>query len=163
MRLSYVHRGEVITLETEQQSGVLRVRLPDSSEHEVRARMVEEGVVEIDHEAHIHRIPFARTSGGIQFSFKGNVHEFTPHTPGRKIEKAQQSGALVAPMSGAVADVLVKVGEVVGAYQPLVVIEAMKVLATVESHHAGTVSRLHVAKGERVDAGAVLVEITTSP
>ena len=161
MRVSYVHRGESVTLDVEQQPGGLSVRLPDSSEQEIGARFAGNGLLEIEHANRTLRIPYARTTAGIQLSFEGRIYEFTPHTPGQKKEaEANHSGELAAPMAGAVADVLVKTGDTVAAYQPLVVIEAMKVLATVESPHAGTVTRLHVAKGDRVEHGASLVDLT---
>src|SRR5688500_2652541 len=139
MRLEYVHRGEVIRLETEEHSGALRVRLPDSSENEIKARTVEDGIVGIECDDRTYRIAFARTAGEIRISYNGCVYEFTKHAQGRKIEGGKShSGELVAPMTGAVADVLVGIGEEVAAYQPLVVIEAMKVLATIESPQAGT-------------------------
>jgi pyruvate carboxylase subunit B len=66
-------------------------------------------------------------------------------------------------MTGSVADVLVKEGDSVQAYQPMAVVEAMKVLATLEAPIAGEVARIHVSKGDRVDHGALLIEIRQIP
>jgi biotin carboxyl carrier protein len=63
-------------------------------------------------------------------------------------------------MVGVVADVSVAVGDRVAAYQPVAVVEAMKVLATLESPFAGVVAAVHAKKGDPIEHGAPLVEIT---
>jgi propionyl-CoA carboxylase alpha chain len=68
-------------------------------------------------------------------------------------------GSLVAPMPGAVLRVLVEVGDAVVAEQPLVVLEAMKMEHTVASPGTGSVTELHVAAGQQVDAGMVLAVV----
>jgi biotin carboxyl carrier protein len=65
-------------------------------------------------------------------------------------------------MVGVVADVLVREGQAVDAYQPLVVVEAMKVMATVEAPFAGTVKAVHVRKNQRVVYGEPVVELVSS-
>lgn len=66
---------------------------------------------------------------------------------------------LVAPMPGLVVRVLVAVGDVVQAGQPLVVMEAMKMENELRAAAAGTVTALPVAPGAAVDKGAVLVAL----
>jgi biotin carboxyl carrier protein len=63
-------------------------------------------------------------------------------------------------MVGVVAGVSVAVGDRVAAYQPVAIVEAMKVLATLEAPFAGIVAAVHVKKGDAVEHGAPLVEIT---
>jgi biotin carboxyl carrier protein len=50
-------------------------------------------------------------------------------------------------------------GEAVTTRQPLLVLEAMKMETPVVSPHDATVRRLHVAEGDQITAGAVLVEL----
>ncbi len=66
---------------------------------------------------------------------------FSPCPANRKSNsnRKRSSGALIAPMSGIVVEVKVTVGQTVEAAQPLVVVEAMKVYATVEAPFAGHV------------------------
>jgi len=71
---------------------------------------------------------------------------------------AEQS-AITAPMPGTVIRVLVERGAEVAARQPLVVIEAMKMETPLVSPRAGTVRAVHVAEGDRVAGGAVLVDL----
>jgi len=66
---------------------------------------------------------------------------------------------VVAPMPGTVIRVEVEVGTEVQARQALVVLEAMKMEIPVHSPFEGTVKTVHVAAGDRVAGGALLVEL----
>jgi biotin carboxyl carrier protein len=66
---------------------------------------------------------------------------------------------LVAPMPGKVVRVLVKPGDVVGARQAIVVVEAMKMENELRASRDGTVSEVHAHEGISVDAGALLIVI----
>ncbi|MDX6507958.1 MAG: 3-methylcrotonyl-CoA carboxylase alpha subunit, partial [Gaiellaceae bacterium] len=71
---------------------------------------------------------------------------------------AEQS-SLSAPMPGTVIRVLVAAGDRVEPRQPLVVLEAMKMETPVVSPYAAVVHAVHVAEGDRVAGGMVLVEL----
>ena len=62
-------------------------------------------------------------------------------------------------MPGTVIKVLVAEGQTVTARQPLVVLEAMKMETPLTSPYDATVRTVHVAEGDRVAGGAVLVEL----
>ncbi|MBF7728947.1 sodium-extruding oxaloacetate decarboxylase subunit alpha [Pseudomonas sp. N040] len=78
---------------------------------------------------------------------------------GNKRKQASAPGDVSTSMPGNIVDVLVKVGEVVKAGQALLISEAMKMETEVPAPIAGTVKAVHVAKGDRVNPGDVLVEI----
>src|SRR5579871_3248136 len=167
MRLTFQHDADLITLNAEPAGEGWRVRLPDGTEHLVTLQRLPDDVIEIMERedptatstviggaARAWRIPFARTEQDLLFSYGGQAFAFTPATDrpaGGSHRRA--SGALTAPMVGVVADVLVQAGQTVEAYQPLVIIEAMKVMATVEAPFAGTVTAVHVQKSQRVEHG----------
>jgi acetyl/propionyl-CoA carboxylase alpha subunit len=74
----------------------------------------------------------------------------------------QQTGApstLTAPMPGTVIRIAVTPGEAVAARQPLVVLEAMKMETPVVAPYDAVVEAVHVAEGDRVAGGTVLVEL----
>jgi len=73
-------------------------------------------------------------------------------------ERAEQS-TVTAPMPGTVIKVLTEPGAHVAARQPLVVLEAMKMETPLVSPYDATVRAVHVAEGDRVAGGAVLVEL----
>jgi len=73
------------------------------------------------------------------------------------------SGTVTAPMPGTVIRVLVEVGEHVEARQTLCVLEAMKMETPLISPYEANVSAVHVVEGDRVAAGALLVELESAP
>jgi acetyl/propionyl-CoA carboxylase alpha subunit len=75
------------------------------------------------------------------------------HGPG------SESSTVVAPMPGTVIRVLVAAGDRVQHRQPLVVLEAMKMETPLVSPYAAAVTAVHVAEGDRVAGGTVLVEL----
>ena len=77
-------------------------------------------------------------------------------------EKLAPAGSLLASMPGLVRRVLVEVGAVVTAGQPLLVLEAMKMEQTVAAPAAGVVAELRAKAGEQVAAGQVLAVVETS-
>lgn len=78
---------------------------------------------------------------------------------GGKRKQASAPGDVSTSMPGNIVDVLVKVGDVVKAGQAVLISEAMKMETEVQAPIAGTVKAVHVAKGDRVNPGDVLVEI----
>jgi len=79
----------------------------------------------------------------------------------RFVDPAEQvaSGSLLAPMPGTVVSVAVEPGQQVGAGQPVLVLEAMKMQHTVSAPHAGTVTEIDVKPGAQVAAGEVLAVV----
>jgi 3-methylcrotonyl-CoA carboxylase alpha subunit len=69
-------------------------------------------------------------------------------------------GSLLTPLPGTVVAVHVSSGEQVERGAPLLTIEAMKMEHTVTAPYAGTIERIPFGLGDRVAAGAVLVEIS---
>jgi propionyl-CoA carboxylase alpha chain len=93
----------------------------------------------------------------VQSSLGSSSHIVVPRFSDPALVHA--AGSLTAPMPGAVVRVLVDVGAVVVAGQPLVVLEAMKMEHTVAAPADGTVTTVGVTAGQQVDAGTVLVVV----
>ncbi len=72
---------------------------------------------------------------------------------------AAESSSVVAPMPGTVIRVHARAGDHVGAGDPLVVLEAMKMETPLRSPYDATVLAVHVEEGARVAGGALLVEL----
>jgi acetyl/propionyl-CoA carboxylase alpha subunit len=70
-----------------------------------------------------------------------------------------EQSSVVAPMPGTVIKLLVGAGDEVRARQPLVVLEAMKMETPLASPYAAKVRAVHVAEGDRVAGGALLIEL----
>ncbi|MBX9713109.1 MAG: acetyl/propionyl/methylcrotonyl-CoA carboxylase subunit alpha [Pseudomonadaceae bacterium] len=78
-------------------------------------------------------------------------------------QNAASSGAVKAPMDGAIVDVLVSEGERVSKGQLLVVLEAMKMEHPMKAGVDGTVRRIGISKGDQVKNRQLLVEIEAGP
>lgn len=79
----------------------------------------------------------------------------------RSIERSSGEGdrRVRAVMSGIVREVLVAQGDAVVAGQVVLILEAMKMENEVKAEAAGTVQALHVAAGQTVEQGVVLMEL----
>lgn len=67
--------------------------------------------------------------------------------------------AVTCPLPGVIIAVKVNVGDAVKAGQEVAVLEAMKMENSIEATHDGTVTAIHVAKGDSVLEGATVVTI----
>jgi pyruvate carboxylase subunit B len=86
------------------------------------------------------------------------LNDFVAGT-GSKRQQASGPGDVSTSMPGNIVEVLVKVGDRVKAGQAVLISEAMKMETEVQAPIAGTVKAVHVAKGDRVNPGDVLIEI----
>ena len=69
------------------------------------------------------------------------------------------SGKIIAPIPGTVFTVDVSEGDSVSAGDKLLVLEAMKMENVIYADRDGRVNAIHVKKGDKVEAGQLLVEI----
>lgn len=69
------------------------------------------------------------------------------------------AGSVVTDSAAIVTEIHVKVGQVVAADDPLVTVEAMKMLAVLRAPHDGTVEQVFASTGQSVAAGQVLVAL----
>ena len=70
---------------------------------------------------------------------------------------AEDSGGFKAPMNGTVVQVLVCVGDQVGAGDTLVIMEAMKMEHAIKAPVSGTVNEIYFGEGDLVDGGVDLI------
>ncbi|HSK32975.1 MAG TPA: biotin/lipoyl-containing protein [Propionicimonas sp.] len=73
--------------------------------------------------------------------------------------QAASANAVVAPLAGSVAKILVEEGEEIASGQVLLILEAMKMETEITAPKAGTVARILVEKGTAVQAGEGLIEL----
>lgn len=82
--------------------------------------------------------------------------------PVQAASKPAASGAgkaVTSPLPGVIIGIKVNVGDTVKAGQEVAVLEAMKMENSIEATHDGTVTAIHVAKGDSVLEGAAVVTI----
>lgn len=87
------------------------------------------------------------------------VQETTPE-PASQVTAPTGTGTTIeAPMPGNIIDVTVNVGDVVTENQCLLILEAMKMENEIVAPTNGTITGVHVAKGDAVDVGQILITI----
>lgn len=101
--------------------------------------------------------------GRILVAVEGRVYEFSTAQDGRGRERKSQAGGwepeIRSPMPGKILEVRASQGDEVEANQTLVVLEAMKMENTLASGARARVKTIHVAPGELVELGQILVEL----
>jgi pyruvate carboxylase subunit B len=73
--------------------------------------------------------------------------------------KASREGHVTSSMPGTIVDVMVKVGDTIKAGDPVLVIEAMKMENEVPATVTGSVTAVHIVKGDSVNPDEALIEI----
>ena len=92
------------------------------------------------------------------------VHLFNPEVtatealPDLGDQMQAQYGAPIAPMNGTIVALVAPVSTQVDVGEPLVIMEAMKMEHTIRAASAGIVAGYHVAEGELVEGGQILVD-----
>lgn len=81
-----------------------------------------------------------------------------PPSPSQR-PRATKPGHVTTSMPATVVDILVDVGSLVSAGTPLLVTEAMKMESEIQAPISGTVSAIHISKGDRVNPDEALIEI----
>ena len=101
--------------------------------------------------------------GRILVAVEGRVYEFSTAQGNQGRERKSQAGGwepeIRSPMPGKILEVRVSQGDEVEANQTLVVLEAMKMENTLASGARARVKTIHVAPGELVELGQILVEL----
>ena len=125
------------------------------------ALLTETGLTEIDYAIGDRRIRVARVPGGPPAPAPG-----APSAAPIAAGSIEHPGAVKAPIVGTAYLApqpgelpFVRLGDPVTAGQPLLIIEAMKVMNQILAHRAGRVAQIVVADAQAVEYGAVLMLI----
>lgn len=82
-----------------------------------------------------------------------------PAAPAQTPAASGSGKPVTSPLPGVIVEISVKVGDSVKAGQQVAVLEAMKMENAIEADHAGTVTAVHVNKGDSVLEGVPIVTI----
>ena len=121
--------------------------------------LTETGLTEIEYAVGDRRVRVARVPGG-------PTPAFAPPTLPPAAGSIEHPGAVKAPMVGTAylapqpgAPPFVRLGDAVTEGQPLLIIEAMKVMNQIRAHRPGRVAQIVIADAQPVEFGAVLMLI----
>ncbi len=156
----YNNQPENLTLERNGEHEY-RATLPDGTVQTFEATALGDGVwrISVNGQAHIVRVASAGTERYIHTSGQHYVVSRTDSTSKRRKSLAGK-GDLNAQMPGQVTDVRVSEGQSVTSGQVLLIMEAMKMEIRVTAPQDGTIKRLNVQKGQVVERGQALIEMT---
>ncbi|MCS5592618.1 MAG: acetyl/propionyl/methylcrotonyl-CoA carboxylase subunit alpha [Gammaproteobacteria bacterium] len=154
--LSLVNKGEVIDVlaschgESLEVEGVGQVKLLSYHEDVLKALIdgVEASAVVLSYKKDITIFSNGRVV---------DLHLFAPELDGDTIDV--NGGRLVAPMPGSIVQVMVETDSFVDKGQPLLVMDSMKVETTIAANFDGVVKGVHIAPGDQVQEGTLLIEI----
>jgi acetyl-CoA carboxylase biotin carboxyl carrier protein len=123
------------------------------------ALLTETGLTEIEYALGDRRIRVARSAGG-----PAPLGGFS--APSAAAGSIEHPGAVKAPIVGTAylapqpgAPPFVRLGDVIAEGQPLLIIEAMKVMNQIRAHRPGRLAQILVADAQPVEYGAVLMLI----
>ena len=134
------------------------VEWPESDPEEVAASLIEGNRLVLTLGGRNVVAHVAKSEKGIEVFIGGRAFQFR-HPSVERAGGAPESPSLSAPMPGLVVKVLVQEGEEVEAGQPVVVVEAMKMIHEICCSDAGVVRKVHFGEGDQVEAGVPIVEI----
>ncbi len=117
---------------------------------------------EVDIDGRVHRLNVVESGQVVHLFREGRYAMLRVASTEDTLQATDQAdeGSLLTPLPGTVVAVHVSSGEQVQRGTPLLTIEAMKMEHTVSAPYAGTIERIPFGLGDRVAAGAVLVEIS---
>ena len=99
------------------------------------------------------------SDGAVEVRSAGQSFKLTTRAPPRAAVAGAGDGRVTAPMPGRVLAVDVTPGQSVAAGDRLLVLEAMKMEHRITARAAGIISAVHIATGDQVADGMLLVEI----
>lgn len=134
----------------------------DGRAHAVDAALLGASTLQLAVDGVVHTVLVARIGEAYHVAIAGEVYVLVPAAAlaaagGHPVALAPPQ--IVAPMPGKVLQVLVQAGQQVAAGDGLLILEAMKMEHRMVAEAPATVRAVHVADGQMVDAGTVLVEL----
>ena len=173
MREVYPEAGEAYRYRIEEQEtlfafeleGDAPVSLPQSIALKVESRVTGEGSCRTD-SGKTYAFAWAWVGPELHLWLDGSLFVFqqaaSPPVSGRRrgnASAAEAPGDVLAPMPGAVLEVLVSEGDAVERNQTVVVMESMKMELLITASRSGVVRRVAVQPGQQVERGMRLLEL----
>ena len=118
-----------------------------------------------DESGRTHPFAWAWVDQELQLWYDGNLFVFQPEDTGTGRRRRRGGGAVdvsgdvLAPMPGAVLQVLVAEGDIVERNQTVVVMESMKIELLITAPRHGVVRRVSALPGQQVERGMRLLEL----
>ena len=131
----------------------------NGKEYEVAVHSVEGNIASVSVNGTAYQVEMESTAVTIPQAVSPAPIPVQQAAPVKEKASAESGKPVNSPLPGVIIAVKVKVGDVVKAGQELAVLEAMKMENSIEATHEGTVTAVHVSKGDSVLEGAPVVSI----
>ncbi|GAC1597562.1 MAG: acetyl-CoA carboxylase biotin carboxylase subunit [Candidatus Velthaea sp.] len=106
------------------------------------------------------RVRFVDLPLAMQGAGSGAAPKMLPKKGGAKTKSAAAHGNdIISPMHGVIVEIPVAEGARVAEGDVVIIIEAMKMMNEIRAHKAGTVAKVHAAKGATVEARTPLITL----
>lgn len=163
MQYTYEYKGTAHTIRLDKQAdGSFLATIGDES-YPFTGTQLKNGTWLIDHDGQRHIVHTSYNKDERYVQMDGVQYQLEKSSGRRRASSGGGAiGDLKSEMPGQVIDVRVIEGDEVEAGQVLVVLEAMKMEIRVTAPYDGTVAKLLVAKGDVIDRGQLLAEVTES-
>jgi propionyl-CoA carboxylase alpha chain len=125
----------------------------------VRVRHADDQAITLEIDGALIRARLARLGDQLFVDLRGGQVVLTERSPFPKKESSLSSGAVLAPMPGAILNVLVEEGDRVEKGQLLAIMEAMKMEHRLVAGASGVVRAVPVTAGDQVESKTLLVDV----
>lgn len=114
----------------------------------------------VAYQVELENTPAAESDAGTPVMVQNPARPAAP-APAAAAEKAAAGAgkAVTSPLPGVVIAIKVNVGDVVKSGQEVAVLEAMKMENSIEATQDGTVTAVHVTKGDSIQEGTAIISI----
>jgi len=164
VKVQLFHRGEPIAVEIDGAGEARQIRVDDRAiEAAAIALGSSSGTLRLD--GRPTRFLYERSGTKLRIALRGECFEFDLSGESRSKRGAGAHGnpETRSPMPGKVLQVTAKPGLEVSPGDPLLILEAMKMENVLTAEIAGTVKEVHVAAGDMVEPGKLLVLVEPKP
>lgn len=160
MQIGYRSAGRHLPVTVHRQAPGHFTVTVDGIAHAVEAAGADGAAIQLLIDGTVQTAHVVRVGGDVHVWIGGEVHVLAPESAVTSADHGTLAPPqIVAPMPGKVLQVLVAVGQQVAEGDGLVIVEAMKMEHRITAAAAASVKAVHVADGQMVDGGAVLVEL----
>jgi acetyl-CoA/propionyl-CoA carboxylase biotin carboxyl carrier protein len=126
-----------------------------ASDEAPAAAAADDGTIRVEVNDKLFRVRFV----DLPVANNGSANKAAAKPPAARKAAVPQGNDVMAPMHGVVVELPVAEGAAVAAGDVVAVIEAMKMMNEIRAHKAGTVAKVHVARGATVEARTPLITL----
>lgn len=161
MKLGFRHRDRHLSVELHRHGDANFNATIDEAPSRLEARILDSSTVAVRCEGDAQMVRVVRVGQTYHVAVDGRVYVLVSESAGSGAGAHPTLAApeITAPMPGKVLSVLVEEGQEVATGDGLVILEAMKMENRIVAEAPALVRRVHVADGQMVDGGALLIEL----